>query len=638
MRHLLAGLLATGLLSSCGVAGLDRFGTVDWDELGLDIPIDRETGKPLLDEAHDPLRAAGTGFEARGPTLSGISGTTEVWAAPHRWYDVSTEAGMAWSASSGLTWDQKYAAWIDGMASTTSDDGWMTVEIRTPWGRTIPSPRLECAELAMFLRATFASWYGLPFYMTAWHSSVGNLHFGNFGVVDDAGRRVTGYPTYASTYKDHTATYAGRSDAEILAAWPHDAVLQGRKLTTLADDHNDWMGEGKYSGAYFDELFLNKRVGYLLLSLLTNFGSMHVADDINTFNLDPEAIREGDASVQRWEADGIGHVVVLKEIDWTGGLLQPEVMYGSMPRIQPKWYDETISRSYLVAESAGGAEQDPDGVPYSRYGGGLKRWRTPVQKSGRWMNIVPVVDRGAFVLGNDYPAIEARLVELEALMGTLTPEEQKAALLERIEVARETLRRTPASCSQRAHREDAFEELYVLMESAYGETKAEVDAEFRILEDYVYAELEYEASKTCCWNSTTSAMADIVLDYAEAQLEAGACAEPTVFGAEGGGYDRWREYAVSTGRGAQWLAWSEDESCPQRGVADDTVAATDAADFCSLEEAPAPTSGGCGGVTWEGYCDGDTVVWCQDDDLDTYVCPSHLSCGWDASVSYYWCL
>ena len=40
-----------------------------------------------------------------------------------------------------------------------------------------------------------------------------------------------------------------------------------------------------------------------------------------------------------------------------------------------------------------------------------------------------------------------------------------------------------------------------------------MDAQYRIFEDYVFAELEYTESKTCCWNSSNSAMFQIAMDF-----------------------------------------------------------------------------------------------------------------------------
>ena len=57
------------------------------------------------------------------------------------------------------------------------------------------------------------------------------------------------------------------------------------------------------------------------------------------------------------------------------------------------------------------------------------------------------------------------------------------------------------------------------------------------------------------------------------------------------GYQRWQRFAEETGRGAAWAAWSEDESCPQRGVASDTEADHGWTAFCEL----AGGGGGGGG-------------------------------------------
>ena len=93
----------------------------------------------------------------------------------------------------------------------------------------------------------------------------------------------------------------------------------------------------------------------------------------------------------------------------------------------------------------------------------------------------------------------------------------------------------------------------------------------------MFGELVYDKSKTCCWNSTTKAMADLVMAYAKDEQSKAAqqmkCVQPTVFRASGGGdgYDGFRAYAKSVGREAEWKAWSEDEPCAQRAVAQDTL-------------------------------------------------------------------
>ena len=52
--------------------------------------------------------------------------------------------------------------------------------------------------------------------------------------------------------------------------------------------------------------------------------------------------------------------------------------------------------------------------------------------------------------------------------------------------------------------------------------------------------------------------------------ESRTCNPPLVFMARDGGYDIFADHAATLGRGDEWQPWSEDESCPQRDVLDDT--------------------------------------------------------------------
>ena len=78
-------------------------------------------------------------------------------------------------------------------------------------------PALECAEVAIFLRATFASWYNLPFYMSAGSGS-SRVHYGHFGIVDADGRRLSGYPKFRDSYRDYTDMAARMSSEELIAS------------------------------------------------------------------------------------------------------------------------------------------------------------------------------------------------------------------------------------------------------------------------------------------------------------------------------------------------------------------------------------------------------------------------------------
>lgn len=52
---------------------------------------------------------------------------------------------------------------------------------------------------------------------------------------------------------------------------------------------------------------------------------------------------------------------------------------------------------------------------------------------------------------------------------------------------------------------------------------------------------------------------------------------------------------------------------------------------------PDPGDPACGGVTYEGYCDGNAVVWCEEGEVWMYDC-EQWSCGYDGSSGLYDCL
>jgi len=119
-------------------------------------------------------------------------------------------------------------------------------------------------------------------------------------------------------------------------------------------------------------------------------------------------------------------------------------------------------------------------------------------------------------------------------------------------------------------------------------SKAEIDGEHRILDDYVLAELVYDDSKTCCWNSTNREMYDVVMAKALADEEAaGQCIQPAVFRARndgGDGFEAYRQFAESQGQSGVFRAWSADESCPQASVSEDTEETKrDHAPMCELQ-------------------------------------------------------
>jgi hypothetical protein len=514
---------------------------------------------------------------------------TQVWEVKNQWEDRTTaeakKAGLAWGESSGLSWNEKYQAWVKSLRRLRGVDGWYdTFEVTAPYGKTLPAPVLECAEVAMFLRITFASWYNLPFFMEATDSQGRRTFLGHFGWRTASGRYGTS-ALFKTAYKDYTGRDIARD------GWPTDSALRGKKLAGANDDQQPFLGASARFGTYLDELFLNKRVGHFLLNVLDYFGSINLAGGTNTYNLKAAAVKDGDVLVERWQRNGIGHTLVVKSVDpIDGGRLTVDLVSGSMPRRQPKWEESAVAKSYFTSEYAGGPAMSGDNVPYSRLGGGLKRWRVAKKVNGYWVNTMMSADTSSWINTTSYAALEARLVEFANLLGTPDPVALRDALLRGIEDRRLHLSRKPASCAARQVREQLFRDLYRVMQESFGLSRAEVDRRYRRLDDYVFAELDYARSKTCCWNSTTAEMYQIIVDYARSQQPSNACVPPPVFKAVAGGYAAFKSYAAATGRSADWREWTEDESCPQRSVTNDTETAHDAAPYCDVL---GPGAGGC---------------------------------------------
>ncbi|MBK6519986.1 MAG: hypothetical protein IPG04_39105 [Polyangiaceae bacterium] len=515
--------------------------------------------------------------------------STEVWAVENAWADRDTpsakKAGVAWAENSGLSWEEKYARWIETMETMPASGGWgTTITLTTPYGdKKLPGPTLECAEVAMMMRATFASWYKLPFYLRGWDAATRKSMFaGHFGFVNSNGDPVSPFPHFRDQYKDFEKSWKPGD------AWPSDAKLRAKHLggDDTVEFLKDATGEELGAGAYFDEIYLNKRTGHFMRLLLLYFGSVNLADGSNMFHLAPEATRAGDVLLERWQKKGIGHTIpVIRVTKPLEGKLAIEVATGSMPRRQPRYEDALSARRYFTMEETGGEGTASDGNEYAKLGGGIRRWRTPINKNGRWSNDVSADSKPSYISDSDTAAIAARPARFDEILVTGSPEETKAALVSVINNARQHLVEHPASCSARSNREKAFEDLYAIADKL-GTTKTALDEELRVEADYSFAPLVYEESKTCCWNSTTPAMAEIVLDFARVEREeaeaAGECREPTVFKSRADGYKLWADHAKAMGREADWLAWSEDEPCAQKDVAEDTADELDATAFCSL--------------------------------------------------------
>ncbi|MFT7622829.1 MAG: hypothetical protein ACI9WU_002004 [Myxococcota bacterium] len=587
MKRAIATLTLTALIAACATPAVDEV-LVDGGQ-SITSAWDEDYGKPVLGV---PARSDSDSQKfdsAKG--IKGPLGQTNpeyaVWELRNQWHDTDSAdaraAGMAWGENSGLTWDEKYAAWIDSMEKLQINQWRSTFWMTTPEGKKLQAPELECAETSLFLRITFASWYGLPFYISAADGST-MMHFGHFGVYLNNGPDPR-FSRYATRYTDHS----GLSAEDALANWPTDTKLAGRKLTPRGDDLNEWMGDNAYAGQYFDQTFLNKRVGHFLMVALTFTGSMHLASHWNTFNVKAPAIRPGDTLLQRWQRQGIGHTLVVKHVAPVEGFddkLNAEAISGSMPRRQPVWATAAGSKSYFTAKKSGGAGDSFNDGPYAGLGGGLKRWRTATIVDGRWRNIVAPSETANWINHNDQEAIAERVQIFETLLGAPTPESQLEAAIAVIQAKRDHLRSSPASCSARIGREEAFAKLYEVTSEHFNMTREDADLQYRMLEDYVFAELTYEQSRTCCWNSTTPEMFDVVMDLAQTTLyddETETCNEPPVFMMENAGYERFAAHADAMGIGDRWVEWSADESCPQAvTVETDTIAEAAITPYCTI--------------------------------------------------------
>jgi hypothetical protein len=558
-------LLLIALVACADTSGPD-------EEWGMDGPVE-----PL-----PPPGKEDSQFR-RGLLIATNTSRTQVWTARNRWEDTDTaaarKAGLAWGENSGLNWDEKYAAWLDSLEWIPSLDNYSTtVKLTTPWGKTLPSPYLECAEMALFLRITFAAWYELPLQFEAISNGT-RVYFGHYGVRTAAGRYAQ-TPEFAIQYKDYTKSTSWQT------SWPKDSTLRKRRLWGGVDEQPE-LGENQVFGAYVDEIHLNKRAAYFTVLALNYLSSANLADTANTYNLVPEAVRSGDVLLERWQRNGIGHTLVVKEVvPVSDTSLDVTTISGSMPRRQGVRQSGQSSKTYFTSQYTGGSEISGDGVPYSKLGGGLKRFRVTKNVGGYWTNTWMAADEAHWINSVDYERIGARPPRFQALLGQVSPEQMRTELLTQIADARHHLEQYPASCSARERREVAFDALYELSAREFGQSRTEVDDQYRELADYVFGELEYTQSKTCCWNSSTSAMYALIMAKAEAeQADAEArnvCEAPTVFAAKSDGYQQWANYAASVGRASEWRAWSEDESCPQRDVAADTEAPLAATPYCSL--------------------------------------------------------
>jgi hypothetical protein len=578
-RRLLSSQLATMvvMVASLGLVAVFETGCVGVDDETTDLGVLGQSG----------LALTSTGKGPAGLSASSVRGAdTEVWKVTRRWHEVSGESGVAWSASSGLSWEDKYSAWVKQGEKIDREGYGETFEITTPQGKVLAVPALECAELLMAMRVIFASWYGLPFVMEAVDSDRKRLFAGHMGFRTSAGRYKN-----TSKYKTRYNDYSHLSNDDAMATWPTDAKLRGRSLYGGGDE-NPWLHADAKAGWYFDELLLNKRVGHFLMMLLPYFGSTNIADDVNAFHVQPETVHEGDILLKRWQKRGIGHVMLVKNVEHytAANQMTIEIASGSMPRRQAVWETAGSSKRTYTNNKTGGTGETSSGDLYVNLGGGAKRFMTHDIIGGKWTAQVHTSVREDYIHWDLKDERAGRPARFEVLLTTPSPELLRDDLLAAIEAKRAHLREYPASCSARIAREELWTDLYDLMEREFDMDRKATDLEHRTIDDYIFAELTYDLSRTCCWNSSNTDMYDVIVAFADGEQadakDAGTCVAPSVFMMRDGGYDLFETKADEMNLSGAWNPWSADESCPQQNtVTTDTEAPHGWTSWCELEAA-----------------------------------------------------
>ena len=522
-----------------------------------------------------------------GLPVDGDYASSQAWVVTNQWEETDTpdarKAGMAWGENSGLTWDQKFALWVGSFEQIDSVDSWFkTVKISTPFGKSVPGPKIDCADLAILLRFSFAAWYHLPVYMVGYDGNT-PVYFGHFGV------RTADGPWLRAPLFAHYADYSSQTPDQYGAHWPEDTVLRTRGVS--ANDSLPFLGPNAREGAFLDEIHLNKRAARLVLFAQAFLGSHNMVDSRNTYNIVPEALRTGDVLMFARSRTVDGHTtIVVRAKTLSPGSMQAESIYGNDPPAQPAWQDPGSTYSLFTDNEGGGPVLNtPYGgtTLYSHLNGGIKRFRVAKVKNGRWVNTWMNADEASWVNDTDYDKIGARVAQFAKLLGAPDPSVQRDQLLAVIAEKRTYLQDHPASCAARTGRETAFSALYDLMQASFGMDKAAVDAQYRTtIDDYIFAPLDYSKSRTCCWNHSNRAMYDSIVKYAT-QAGAMGCQVPPIFKLTANSYDPFASFATTSG--ATWPAWSADEDCPQANATDDVVLPQpDLTAWCTLPAAMTP--------------------------------------------------
>lgn len=558
-KFTLATGLSLGSLALSAIASMALIGCASPDDEDQDDTAGVEEALPA-----NTTPGKEDGIGRRGLPVNGDYSDTEAWQVKNRWEDRTTvaakKAGMAWPANSGLSWDEKFSKWMGSLEFVPSETSgyYQTIRITTPWGKVLPSPKVDCADGALLLRATFAAWYNLPFMITAGGNPT--VYFGHFGARTANGPWSSAIKI-ARIYKDFSATPPAN-----LANWPHDSRLRNMHLHgqngdgSYQDELPFYLKAGEGTGAYLDELHLNKRAARLMMYLLAYTGSGNLADSANTFNLQPSALRTGDTLVYRRAPNGSGHTMLMLRVKDVGaGRREAQNVFGNEPPAQLYVESPSATKRNLTSNQGGGEGLSQDNLtPYVKLGGGLKRWRVAKAINGYWTNTWMDGDEANWIDSTDFTRLAKRPAQFETMLGTPSPTVLRDELVAQIELKREHLRNNPSSCSARAGREQLFDQLISLSATSFGQSAEQVERKYRNVEDYIYAPLDYPKSRTCCWNSSNRAMHDTIMKQVAA-AQANGCQSPAVFKQTAGTFGAYQAYATTNM--LPWGTWRADEEC-----------------------------------------------------------------------------
>lgn len=497
----------------------------------------------------------------------------EVWEPVHAWTD---------TAPNGETYEEYYGTWLRSIQYNSNG---REVHYTLADGTVVPAPSLECADSALFLRFLFASEYGLPMFVRGWVD--GGWHFfGHFGWLNSSGVRVR-------NYRQHPV------DAERGSYAP----LQNRS-SYLPDNLQDYPVEDSTIGEYLDAALTNKRMGYFLQDLWNMIYSGTIVENFNSYYIQPDYIREGDLQMHRYDlTGGIGHTITIQNVERgaTGRLIRVDIIQSYMPTLP--W----VGNGY--SELTGY-------TPNPEVHSGLRRWRRPELRNGRWYNMV---DEDVAAWDAEVPDFPERFEELFSMSAA----DEVAAMIETIEIRRTALVDNPNSCRRREEREAAFANLYELYmatpelyeelgfenEPTLEEIRPTVDRLHRTIDDFIWSELNYEQARTCHWNPSdtdiNNDMYEATVEFNRQVLETYGCEGIRIFRAEDAEYCEGRDglnatnpeacasvddgfqdlRAFATEGGWGWADYLNDEHGDLTDSATDELANPDTISyFCELYE------------------------------------------------------